>query len=749
MTPQPLDDTPSPSTVPNLLFSSEGDDDSALDALFEETEDPAPSTFVPVTIVPSSSPRRDEPVPVQAPPPATTKSAPTPEQFKELQDYHAGLTKEYPAFMRELMQDKPEKESTPAPVHVQPQPRQTPEVPAQTSAATTGYVRSAPARAPQGLAMEALQSQRMAPPGPLPAPRAPPATVLQNDKRYYNFPKSSYISVLKMVPMYDYMIPEGPGKEIVNFTAVEIIAILPHWYQNQWVANRLVSNGIKGGTHQKILRTFRTEAREESTPQAMKDYYIDGIRRCYLGAMRGFGFNRPQHLSDWKLTSHRPPQNWKPFDISVNEFCPDRVRRDGPNAPGPQSVPFRKLLEGVDHLPQGPDAADLTRALNFVLENPMKIQNGCASPWMFPDDLHVILNTVGRTEVTQAHSDGEVVKRYPVDKRAPAPYQPQVPAQHPQSASETPAYQPQARNFSPSVPRAAPPQANYQLHQHHAVNAAVNHATAPHPPTGHQPHQTRTAGAPIYGAHAYGAPVYNANEPPPQTGYQPHQTRTVGAPVYQSTVPLQQTGHQLHQSRTRNTTIDLTTSPRKRARSDDTEDLPAEKRRAPPTCSTSTSNSVVQQPAIGDARLEPELIRISPRPVDNDFGDFAQIIRFAQRYAQSGTTWRWTPEHLADIIRILEKEWVDQLNRMLDVSPHHTSPLIRELRDISNIKVTRRLFEFTRNGVQRKINWRYDAHHMRILLGVDLDYPPWTLPYFAYVVRNFEICRPGCKARMS
>jgi hypothetical protein len=55
-------------------------------------------------------------------------------------------------------------------------------------------------------------------------------------------------------------------------------------------------------------------------------------------------------------------------------------------------------------MPQGSDAGDLTRALEFALVQTQTL--------MYPDDIHKILGAIGRTQVTLQHTDRRVVRRY-------------------------------------------------------------------------------------------------------------------------------------------------------------------------------------------------------------------------------------------------------------------------------------------------------------------------------------------------
>jgi hypothetical protein len=229
------------------------------------------------------------------------------------------------------------------------------------------------------------------------------------------------------IPLWDYEIPQG---EPINATIVELIVLLPKWFHNKWMASRFVNNGIRPESHRRMLLAHRPL-------DDGNDYKDNTILAGYKTAMRGSGwetrrkrrikewnqrrddarskgetFTEPEPADDpdwtWTRSTHKAPADWDARDISVNGFVPDRIRL-GTNTKPRAGVPFTRLIDGVTQLPQGNDAADLTRAVRFALANR---RGDTTEGYLFPDHWHEILDRIGRTQVTPDHYDSACIKRY-------------------------------------------------------------------------------------------------------------------------------------------------------------------------------------------------------------------------------------------------------------------------------------------------------------------------------------------------
>jgi hypothetical protein len=280
------------------------------------------------------------------------------------------------------------------------------------------------------------------------------------------FPKKVYLNGF---PNYPYVMPSGPA---LNFTMPDILVILPNWFSNQQIIDRFINNGLTPIIHVAIMQEHRT----------MDDMSVVDIERLREGCSDDY--RRVMRTMDpgWKRVNHRAPLNWNNQNIAVNHFLPDVARNPGYTAPPP--IPFKHMMIGIKKLPQGPDAGDLTRALEFALHNQKTDEKGAMVDFMFPDDIHAILNHIGRTILTNDHLDVPTRIRYDrkvkdaaagVRKRereheSPA-IQPRPPKRQQREYSQTPEYplvpsnmgnvmnSPYSQHGRSQTPQAPPPHA--------------------------------------------------------------------------------------------------------------------------------------------------------------------------------------------------------------------------------------------------------------------------------------------------
>jgi hypothetical protein len=218
-------------------------------------------------------------------------------------------------------------------------------------------------------------------------------TATQNDQ---NKPTKHRTAALIQLPEHAYFMPHGPA---LNFTVVEILVILPNWFKNQFIAWRLINNGLNSAIHSQILQDHRImDIAEDNLPR-----FRDGVSDQYRRTMR---MMNPM----WTRGNHRIPGDWDRGNLSVNQFYPDAAVSSGYNPPAP--IPFKALMASLKKLPQGPDAGDLTRALGFATSKPKSSDFPGAKDWMFPDDIHIILNHIGYSTITNDHVDGAAFLRY-------------------------------------------------------------------------------------------------------------------------------------------------------------------------------------------------------------------------------------------------------------------------------------------------------------------------------------------------
>lgn len=197
---------------------------------------------------------------------------------------------------------------------------------------------------------------------------------------------------LQSQPEYVYNMPGGT---LLNFTLVEVIALMVNWFKvYPDLAERFLNNGLTSGTHMVILEEHRNISMLDRDRNRTKDLISDGYRRSM----------RRIHES-WTKAKHKKPQGWDGNVLSVNHLSHDKAGKATP-------IPMKVLMNGIKHLPQGDDAGDLTRALQYAISNQKRGHNAEVLDWMFPDDLHTILAHIGYTAINQNHLDEAAVARY-------------------------------------------------------------------------------------------------------------------------------------------------------------------------------------------------------------------------------------------------------------------------------------------------------------------------------------------------
>lgn len=202
---------------------------------------------------------------------------------------------------------------------------------------------------------------------------------------------------LRNLPPHDYILPAGSP---LNFTIAEIISILPNWFRNRDFAIRFQNNGINGGIHFAILDEYR----HLNMPTLIEcERARDHISDSYRKAMRQVDLK-------WTKATQKAPVGWNANYMMANNFLPDVAREPGYKAP--PSILFKDLVVGLKKLPQGSDAGDLTRALQFAMQNQKADERGQSVEFMFPDDIQTILNHIGRTQITGEHTDPATIFRY-------------------------------------------------------------------------------------------------------------------------------------------------------------------------------------------------------------------------------------------------------------------------------------------------------------------------------------------------
>ncbi len=199
------------------------------------------------------------------------------------------------------------------------------------------------------------------------------------------------------IPQHDFILPSGSP---INATVAEIIAIFPNWFKNVDIALRFHNNGITSTIHFAIFEEYRDLGAATSMDcERARDYITDQYRKT----MR-------KVIEKWTKASHQTPKDWDRYATQINNFLPDVARQ--PNFVAPAPILFTDLAKGLKKLPQGDDAGDLTRALEYALQNKARDDDGNPVTLLFPTHLQAILDFVGRTTITKARCDPEIIARY-------------------------------------------------------------------------------------------------------------------------------------------------------------------------------------------------------------------------------------------------------------------------------------------------------------------------------------------------
>jgi hypothetical protein len=180
-----------------------------------------------------------------------------------------------------------------------------------------------------------------------------------------------------------------------NMTAAEVAAFLPHWMKSWDVIERFAHNG---GTKQilaRMVNTLRTMPRGLLPANTILKFMQNAMRR------------RPGN-DTWTMGGEPIPASHDPNSLSVTGY---RVPRDtypgrGPTETEPGNYQFKDLATGVKHFPVNDDALDLTRLIQYHVNNPSEI-------WNFPGDYtNLVRHIGGPAPVIPANTDRAVFARW-------------------------------------------------------------------------------------------------------------------------------------------------------------------------------------------------------------------------------------------------------------------------------------------------------------------------------------------------
>jgi hypothetical protein len=192
-----------------------------------------------------------------------------------------------------------------------------------------------------------------------------------------------------------------------NITIAEMAAFHPEAIKSCDVIDRFCRNGGTQASFAAMINHFRAMDRgpiENNT-----------VLRSMQGSMRKRAKAEPGYAI-WKVKIHHQfpqPHNFDPASVSVTGFSHSG---DGKIKTSALPVLIRDMARGVNIFPTGPDALDLTRAVQYCLDHPDE-------NWLYPDDYELLVSqlphdedledsAVGPLPVRAGHQDHAIISRY-------------------------------------------------------------------------------------------------------------------------------------------------------------------------------------------------------------------------------------------------------------------------------------------------------------------------------------------------
>jgi hypothetical protein len=188
-----------------------------------------------------------------------------------------------------------------------------------------------------------------------------------------------------------------PFPRRANLTVTELLAFLPNSINCADVVYRMISNG---GTRKSIYAIVNAHRALETEWSA----------NCCGEAM--YKTMQKEGYSNWTIKKH---DLWHAsqkalWDGNTLDVANLRIAHSVPA----KSVSFRGLATDVRRMPEGDDALDLTRMVQYCVQ---KSEDG----WRYPEDYEELLDLLGGpAEVREENTDGAVFRRWENRKPSPA-----------------------------------------------------------------------------------------------------------------------------------------------------------------------------------------------------------------------------------------------------------------------------------------------------------------------------------------
>ncbi|KAH6868003.1 hypothetical protein BKA58DRAFT_421382 [Alternaria rosae] len=222
-------------------------------------------------------------------------------------------------------------------------------------------------------------------------------------KRKSTGPGTLNYDKLKDAPSAWLDLPRG------NLTLPETLAFIPHAIKSFDIMDRFLHNGALSGTFADMINHYRDMPYGPITNNT--------IYRMMKGPMAHRAKTDPTY-EKWTVAKHtalQTPAGFDPASVSVAGFSTpynfnSRERAVAATQP-PPSIPFRDMINGVKIMPSGYDALDLTRCVQYCVENN-------DSSWLYPQDFeNLVAQLGGAATVHRYHLDDAALRRHTSEKK--------------------------------------------------------------------------------------------------------------------------------------------------------------------------------------------------------------------------------------------------------------------------------------------------------------------------------------------
>lgn len=187
-----------------------------------------------------------------------------------------------------------------------------------------------------------------------------------------------------------------PFPKKANLTAVELLVFFPNTVYRADVIYRLISNG---GTRRSIWAIVNTH----------RDLGSEWSANCCGEAM--YKTMQKAGYKDWTIKKHdlwheSRKASWESHSLDVGNLQTEGIPARG--------VSFRSLAKDVRTMPEGKDALDLTKMVQYCVQNS---EDG----WTYPEDYEELLDLLGGPAIVQdENTDGAILRTWE-NKRPPPP----------------------------------------------------------------------------------------------------------------------------------------------------------------------------------------------------------------------------------------------------------------------------------------------------------------------------------------